>query len=69
MNREPDKRIGEILHELFGDFTGIIRSELRLLKAELREDIVQITRAAPLLAVGILFGVYALGLLLTTRSA
>jgi hypothetical protein len=54
-----------MLRECFNDITGILQSEFKLLKAEVREEITHIRTAAPMFAVGAVFALFALAFLLT----
>ena len=56
--------IAGLLQDIVGNIQGIIRSELRLAKAEVKEDVSTMVRAAAMLAVGAVLGVYALGIIL-----
>lgn len=47
-----------------GNVQEILRSEIRLAKVEVQEDLAQFSRAAAVLAVGLVLGLAALGLLL-----
>lgn len=58
--------IAELLQGIVGNVQGIIRSEVRLAKTEIREDVTTAGRAAGMLAVGAVLGIYAVGLLLLT---
>jgi uncharacterized membrane protein YqjE len=58
--------IADLLQGIVGNVQGIIRSEVRLAKTEIREDVTTAGRAAGMLAVGAVLGVYAVGLLLLT---
>lgn len=54
----------QILQEIVNHVTEIIRSEVRLLRAEVRQDVTQLTRASVLVAVGAVFAFYAMGFVL-----
>jgi uncharacterized membrane protein YqjE len=58
--------IAGLLQEIIGNVQGIIRSEVRLAKTEMREEASEAGRAAGMLAVGAVLGAYAVGLLLLT---
>jgi uncharacterized membrane protein YqjE len=58
--------IAELLQGVIGNVQGIIRSEVRLAKAEVREEAMSAGKAAGMLAVGAVLGIYAVGLLLLT---
>lgn len=53
-----------LLQEIVGNIQNIIRSEVRLAKAEVREDVTSLGKAAGILVAGAVLGVYALGVLL-----
>jgi purine-cytosine permease-like protein len=55
------RTIGEIFHELIDDVEGIVRSEIRLARAEAKEDLAKARRAAMFFAAGVGLAVYALG--------
>ncbi|HUG16959.1 MAG TPA: phage holin family protein [Thermomicrobiales bacterium] len=59
-----DASIADLLQEIVGNIQGIVRSEARLLKTEVREEATAAGRAAGMLAGGALLGVYAVGILL-----
>jgi uncharacterized membrane protein YqjE len=58
--------IADLLQGIVGNVQGIIRSEVRLAKAEVREEAMSAGKAAGMLAVGAVLGAYAVGLLLLT---
>lgn len=58
--------IADLLQGIIGNVQGIIRSEVRLAKAEVKEEATSAGNAAGLLAVGAVLGLYAVGLLLLT---
>jgi len=60
----PDASIAGLLQEIVGNVQGIIRSEVRLAKAEVKEDATSMGKAAGMLAAGAVLGIYALGILL-----
>jgi hypothetical protein len=60
------RTIGEIFHELVDDVEGIVRSEIRLARAEAKEDLAKARRAAIFFAVGAGLAVYAIGFVLLT---
>lgn len=66
MNTENNRSIGTILQDVMKDFADIVRSEIKLAKAELKQEAAQLGRAVPMLAVGGVFGLCALGLAFTT---
>ena len=63
-NQAGDSSIAGLLQEIVGDVQGIIRSEVRLAKAEVKEDATSMGKAAGMLVAGAVLGIYALGILL-----
>lgn len=61
---EPDRSIGALLADIMGDLHVIVRGEVRLAKAELREEIAKAKRGVVLLVAGSLVLVAALGCVL-----
>jgi len=59
-----DGSVAGLLQNIVGNIQGIIRSEVRLAKAEVTEDATAMGKAAGVLAVGAVLGIYALGILL-----
>lgn len=66
MDGEIKRPISSILQDVVGDVTGIVRSEIKLAKAEITADAKRFARALPLAVAGAILGLFALGLLLTT---
>ena len=58
---EPDRSIGALLTDILGDVHVIVRGEVRLAKAEIREEIAKARRGALLLVAGGLVLTAALG--------
>jgi len=56
--------VAGLLQEIVGNIQGIIRSEVRLAKAEVTEDASTMGKAAGMLVAGAVLGIYALGILL-----
>jgi uncharacterized membrane protein YqjE len=56
-----DRPFSRILQEIVTHLTEIIRSEIRLARAEVRADIAQVARASVFVGIGAVFGLYALG--------
>jgi uncharacterized membrane protein YqjE len=50
----PDRPISSVLHDIVGNVQDIVRSELRLAKTELTEELTKARRGAVLVAVGTL---------------
>lgn len=59
---ERERSISSVLSAIVGDVQGIVRAEVRLAKAELREELGKARRGAMLLVGGGVFLVLALGL-------
>jgi len=66
MDGEINRPISSILHDVAADVTGIVRSEIKLAKAEIGTEARQFARAAPLAVAGAILGLFAVGFLLTT---
>jgi Flp pilus assembly protein TadB len=69
--RAPEAAISErstveIVKDIVGNVQEIIRSEIRLATAEMREKAVQAGKASALLAVGAIVGLYAVAFFLVT---
>lgn len=56
--------ISAVFQEIIGHLTEIIRSEVRLARAELRQDAADVGRASVLLVIGGLMALYTFGLIL-----
>lgn len=61
---EPERSIGAVVSDILGDLHVIVRGEVRLAKAELREELAKAKRGAMLLFAGSLVLTAALGCLL-----
>jgi uncharacterized membrane protein YqjE len=59
-----DRSFADVLKDVVGSIQDIIRSEVRLAKAETKEELVKAWGAARLLLAGAVLGLYALGFLL-----
>src|ERR1700758_2976921 len=66
MAGEVSRPMGAILRDVTEDITGIVRSEVKLAKIELSIQVERVREALPMLVSGAIFGLCALGLLLTT---
>jgi uncharacterized membrane protein YqjE len=64
--QQDDKSLGEALRDAAANVEDIVRAEFRLAKIEMREAATKINAPVRALAVGALFGLYALGFLLLT---
>jgi apolipoprotein N-acyltransferase len=56
-----DRPLSRILQEMVTHLTELIRSEIQLARTEVRADIAQVARAGIFVAIGAVFGLYALG--------
>ncbi len=63
---DDGRSIGNILKEIVENVQGIIRSEVRLAKAEVREEGIKAGKASAVLGAGGVLGLYALGFLFLT---
>jgi len=54
----------QILQEIVNHVTEIIRSEVRLLRAEVRQDVTQVAKASVFLVIGAVLAFYGLGFVL-----
>ena len=54
----------EVFQDIVGNIQEIIRSELRLAKAELKQEAGAAAKASVALLAGVVFGIYAIGFLL-----
>ena len=64
MNRNDERSVSEVLQDIFGNVQDIVRSEVRLAKAEIKTEAAKTARAAKALIAGAVLGLYAGGLLL-----
>ena len=58
------RSMGEIVQSIIADVQEIVRSEFRLVKAEVQEETAKVARSGTPLIVGLLLGLYALGFVL-----
>jgi hypothetical protein len=56
--------LSQIVQEMLTHLTELVRSEIRLARAELRGDLAQVARAGVFIAAGAAFGLYAAGFVL-----
>jgi len=66
MAHDGERSFANVLENVVGDIQEIIRAEVRLAKAEVREETVKAGRAAGMLGAGAVLALYAGGLLLLT---
>ena len=64
LSRYGQRPISGILQEMGTHLTEILRSEVRLASAEIRQDVTQVAKASLFLVVSGVFGLYAFGLIL-----
>lgn len=64
-----ERSAGEIVKEIVGNAQDIIRSEVRLAKAEIREESKKAISAGTMLAVGGVVALYGIGFLLAAATA
>ena len=64
MASESERSIASVLQSIVGNIQQIVQSEIRLAKAEVREQVSKTGTASKSLAIGAVLGVYALGSLL-----
>jgi len=59
-----ERSVGEVLQDIVGNVEEIVRSEVRLAKAEVKQQVSATARALVSLLIGAVIGIYALGFLL-----
>jgi len=64
MRAQHERSVPEVVQDIIGNLQEILRSEFRLAKTEIKEDAAEAAKPIMMLGVGLLLGVYALGLLL-----
>lgn len=64
MNRNDERSVSDVLQDIFGNVQDIVRSEVRLARAEIKSEAEKTARAAKSLIAGAILGFYAGGLLL-----
>lgn len=64
MNASIHKPVTELVRDVFTDVQEIVRSEIRLAKAEAKEYAISMMSGLKLTAMGAILGLYAFGLLL-----
>jgi uncharacterized membrane protein YqjE len=63
--QEPGARsFPRILHDIANHFAEIVRSEVRLGRLEVRQDLEQVAKASALLGIAAIFALYGLGFIL-----
>jgi hypothetical protein len=66
MGYQGERSFSELVESIVGNVQNIIRSEIQLAKAEVKEETTKAARATGILAAGALLGLYAVGFLLFT---
>jgi uncharacterized membrane protein YqjE len=66
MATDRDRSFSDVLEDVVSNVQGIIRSEVRLAKAEIQEETVKAGKAARIVGFGVVLAVYGLGFLLLT---
>jgi uncharacterized membrane protein YqjE len=66
MPGENSRPIADVLQDIVGNVQKIVRAEVKLAKAEVKEEASKAGRAAGMMAAGAVSAIYALGLLLLT---
>ncbi len=61
-----ERTFAEVIQDIIGNFQEMIRSEVRLAKAETKEEVTKATRAGTALISGGVLALYGLGFLLLT---
>jgi uncharacterized membrane protein YqjE len=64
MNRNDERSVSDVLQDIFGNVQDIVRSEVRLARAEIGTEAAKTARAAKSLIAGAVLGLYAGGVLL-----
>jgi apolipoprotein N-acyltransferase len=63
-SKSDGRPLSQIVQDIVARLTEIVRSEFQLARAEVRADMTQVARAGVFLAIGAIFGLYALGFML-----
>jgi uncharacterized membrane protein YqjE len=66
MTRRNERSVPEVLHDIVSNIQEIGRSEFRLAKSEIKEQVSKAAKPAATLAMGIVLAMYALGFMLLT---
>jgi len=64
MAQIENRPVSAVLGDIVGNFQEIVRSEVRLARAEIKTEISQAARSGSLVAVSVVLALYAFGLLL-----
>jgi len=63
-----DRSMADVLGDIAGNLQHIVRAEVRLAKAELREDVAMARRSGILIAAGACAGIFAVGFILAALA-
>ncbi|HWG76474.1 MAG TPA: phage holin family protein [Steroidobacteraceae bacterium] len=66
MNNPEERPLSTVVTDIFGNLQDMVRSELRLASAEMKQEVTRAARSGGLIAGGGGLGLYALGFLLLT---
>ena len=66
MTRQNERSVPEVLHDIVSNIQEIGRSEFRLAKSEIKEQVSKAAKPAATLAMGIVLAIYAFGFMLLT---
>nr|ALS90519.1 protein of unknown function (DUF1469) [uncultured bacterium] len=64
MAPQDDRSLAEVVHQMVGNLEQLLRAEVSLAKAEVRDDVHQVLRTLKWRVVGAILGVLAVGLVL-----
>jgi hypothetical protein len=64
MAPQDDRSLAEVVHQMVGNLEQLLRAEVSLAKAEVRDDVRQVLRTLKWRVVGAILGVLAVGLAL-----
>jgi uncharacterized membrane protein YqjE len=64
MPRDDSRSVSDVLQDIVGNLQDMVRSEVRLAKVEFKTEASQAAKAGKPLIAGLVFGIYAGGLLL-----
>jgi uncharacterized small protein (DUF1192 family) len=67
-NGQPDSNLAEVVTEVSERMSLLVREEIELARAEVRQKVTSIARGAAAVAAGAVFGVFALVFLLLTAA-
>lgn len=63
-SNKSDRSIADVLKDIFSNVQEMVRSEIRLARAEMREEVSSTLSSAQMLAIGGVLGLFALGFIL-----